>query len=69
MGGRRLSPGEGVDALEEAIDVIRALWDVDAAGAAEYEGSYYRLTAPPAAPRPSTTWASGWAPTSRGCST
>ena len=29
MGGRRLSPGEGVDALEEAIDVIRALWDVE----------------------------------------
>ena len=29
MGGRRLTPGEGVDALEEAIDVIRALWDGD----------------------------------------
>ena len=28
--GRRLTPGQGVDALEEAIDVIRALWDVDA---------------------------------------
>ena len=34
MGGRRLTPGESVEALEEAIDVIRALWDVERAGAA-----------------------------------
>ena len=27
MGGRRLTPGQAVTALEEAIDVIRALWD------------------------------------------
>src|ERR671914_2471722 len=27
MGGRRLSPGQSVDALSEAIDVIRAVWD------------------------------------------
>ena len=26
-GGRRLTPGESVDALSEAIDVIRAIWD------------------------------------------
>jgi alkanesulfonate monooxygenase SsuD/methylene tetrahydromethanopterin reductase-like flavin-dependent oxidoreductase (luciferase family) len=43
MGGRRLSPGQSVDALEEAIDVIRALWDVGEPGGARYEGSYYRL--------------------------
>ena len=27
MGGRRLTPGEGVDALDQAIDVIRGIWD------------------------------------------
>src|SRR3954449_12518042 len=27
MGGRRLRPGPSVDALEEAIGVLRALWD------------------------------------------
>lgn len=27
MGGRRLTPGEGVDALAEAIDIIRGIWD------------------------------------------
>ena len=31
MGGPRRTPGESVDALEEAIDVIRALWDVERA--------------------------------------
>ena len=29
MGGPRRTPGESVDALSEAIDVIRALWDAD----------------------------------------
>ncbi len=28
MGGRRLTPGQSVDALSEAIDVIRGMWDV-----------------------------------------
>lgn len=27
MGGERLTPGESVDALEQAIDVVRGLWD------------------------------------------
>ena len=27
MGGRRLTPGQAVDALSEAIDVIRGIWD------------------------------------------
>jgi alkanesulfonate monooxygenase SsuD/methylene tetrahydromethanopterin reductase-like flavin-dependent oxidoreductase (luciferase family) len=43
MGGRRLSPGESVDALEEAIDVIRSLWDVDQPQRARVDGSHYRL--------------------------
>ena len=43
MGGRRLGPGQSVDALEEAIDLIRSLWDVGQPGAARFDGSYYRL--------------------------
>ena len=27
MGGRRLTPGEAVDALDQAIDVVRGIWD------------------------------------------
>lgn len=27
MGGTRLTPGQGVDALDQAIDVIRGIWD------------------------------------------
>lgn len=27
MGGRRLTPGQAVDALDQAIDVIRGIWD------------------------------------------
>src|SRR5665213_1070306 len=43
MGGPRRTPGQSVDALEEAIDVIRALWDVEQPRAARVEGAYYRL--------------------------
>ena len=32
MGTPRLTPPESVEALEEAIDVIRALWDTDGRG-------------------------------------
>jgi alkanesulfonate monooxygenase SsuD/methylene tetrahydromethanopterin reductase-like flavin-dependent oxidoreductase (luciferase family) len=52
MGGPRLSPGQSVDALEEAIDVIRALWDVEQPDKATYEGSYYRLRGAARGPAP-----------------
>lgn len=40
LGGPSFSPGESVDALDEAIDVIRAVW---AADQREIEGRYYRI--------------------------
>jgi Luciferase-like monooxygenase/Hemerythrin HHE cation binding domain len=52
MGGPRRTPGESVDALEEAIDVIRALWDVEQPGAAHIDGTYYRLAGAARGPRP-----------------
>ena len=50
MGGDRLGPGQSVDALEEAIDVIRELWRTDEPGGARYEGTL--LLAEGGLPRP-----------------
>jgi alkanesulfonate monooxygenase SsuD/methylene tetrahydromethanopterin reductase-like flavin-dependent oxidoreductase (luciferase family) len=52
MGGPRRRPGESVEALEEAIDVIRALWDVEARGGARLEGRHYRLDGAKRGPAP-----------------
>jgi FAD/FMN-containing dehydrogenase len=43
MGGRHLTPGQGVDALSEAIDVIRGIWDVDDRSVLRVTGQYYQL--------------------------
>ncbi|MDQ3855146.1 MAG: LLM class flavin-dependent oxidoreductase [Chloroflexota bacterium] len=43
MGGRRLAPGEAVDALSEAIDVIRGMLDVGEGSLLRFDGDYYRL--------------------------
>ena len=42
MGGEARSPGENVQALTEAIEIIRAMWS--GAAAAQYAGTYYRLS-------------------------
>jgi alkanesulfonate monooxygenase SsuD/methylene tetrahydromethanopterin reductase-like flavin-dependent oxidoreductase (luciferase family) len=52
MGGPRLTPGQSVSALEEAIDVIRALWDVDQPGPAYVEGAHHRLEGAARGPAP-----------------
>jgi alkanesulfonate monooxygenase SsuD/methylene tetrahydromethanopterin reductase-like flavin-dependent oxidoreductase (luciferase family) len=52
MGGRRLTAGQSVDALEEAIDVIRSLWDVEQPGNVHFDGSYYRLSGAARGPAP-----------------
>src|SRR5258707_13750510 len=43
FGGPRRTPGESVEALDEAIDVIRLLWSQDRSGS--FEGKHYRLAA------------------------
>jgi alkanesulfonate monooxygenase SsuD/methylene tetrahydromethanopterin reductase-like flavin-dependent oxidoreductase (luciferase family) len=43
VGGRRLTPGQSVDALEEAIQVIRALWAADEPGGARVDGEFYSV--------------------------
>ena len=52
MGGRRLTAGQGVDALEEAIDVIRSLWNVQDPSPASFEGRFYHLDGAARGPAP-----------------
>ncbi|WP_066360380.1 LLM class flavin-dependent oxidoreductase [Herbidospora mongoliensis] len=52
MGGRRLTPGQSIEALEEAIGIIRQVWDVDARGGVRSEGAYYPVTGAKRGPAP-----------------
>ena len=49
MGGRRLTPGQSVDALSEAIDVIRAIWH---GTTVRVDGEYHRVHGAKPGPRP-----------------
>src|ERR1700737_4609527 len=49
-GGPRRTPGESVEALDEAIDVIRLLWSAERT--VSYSGKYYRLDDARPGPRP-----------------
>ena len=50
MGGPRRAPGESVEALEEAIQVIRLMWSDQSS--ARFEGRHYQLTGVRPGPRP-----------------
>src|SRR4030088_3605870 len=50
FGGPRRTPGESIEALEEAIDVIRLLWSDERS--VSFEGKYYRLADARPGPRP-----------------
>jgi alkanesulfonate monooxygenase SsuD/methylene tetrahydromethanopterin reductase-like flavin-dependent oxidoreductase (luciferase family) len=50
FGGPRRSPGESVEALDEAIDVIRLLWSSERS--VSFDGEYYRLDDARPGPRP-----------------
>ncbi len=52
MGGRRLTPGQAVQALDEAIDVIRAVWDGDAHGGVRVDGEFHRVVGAKRGPAP-----------------
>jgi len=41
VGGRRLTPLQGVKALGEAIDIIRGVWDADGPGTLNVDGEFY----------------------------
>jgi alkanesulfonate monooxygenase SsuD/methylene tetrahydromethanopterin reductase-like flavin-dependent oxidoreductase (luciferase family) len=50
MGGPRRTPGEAVEATEEAIDVIRLVWSGERG--VRYEGRHYRLAGVHTGPKP-----------------
>lgn len=52
MGGRRLSPGESVTALAEAIDVVRGIWDADERGVLRTAGEHHRVAGAKRGPAP-----------------
>ncbi|GAA1760981.1 LLM class flavin-dependent oxidoreductase [Agromyces humatus] len=52
MGGRRLTPGQAVDALSEAIDIIRGVWDQGERTRFEVDGAYYRVSGAKRGPAP-----------------
>ncbi|GAA5034059.1 LLM class flavin-dependent oxidoreductase [Microbacterium fluvii] len=52
MGEPRLTPGEAVTALEEAIDVIRELWDTSTRGGATTDGAFHHVHGAKRGPRP-----------------
>ena len=50
FGGPRRTPGETVEAIDEAIDVIRLLWSEERS--VSFEGKHYRLNDARPGPRP-----------------
>lgn len=52
MGGRRLTPAEGVRALREGIGVIREVWDTDTKGGVHHRGEFYTADGAKRGPRP-----------------
>ncbi|MCK9248687.1 MAG: LLM class flavin-dependent oxidoreductase [Solirubrobacteraceae bacterium] len=63
MGGPRRTPGASVDALVEAIEVLRLMWSGDRN--LRYDGDHYRLAgahAAPATPHPVGIWLGAYGP-------
>ncbi|WP_029287253.1 LLM class flavin-dependent oxidoreductase [Cellulomonas sp. HZM] len=52
MGAPRLTPGEAVTALEQAIDVIRGLWDTDERGVLRAGGELHHVDGAKRGPAP-----------------
>ena len=52
MGGPRRTPGESVEALEEAIDVIRAIWNPEERRGVYADGEHYRVVGAKRGPEP-----------------
>jgi alkanesulfonate monooxygenase SsuD/methylene tetrahydromethanopterin reductase-like flavin-dependent oxidoreductase (luciferase family) len=64
MGGPRRKPAEAVAALDEAIDIVRAVWDVSARSI-RHEGEHYRVVGAhpgPAPAHPVEIWLGAYQP-------
>ena len=52
MGGRRLTPGQSIVALEEAIAIMREIWATDQRGGVRVDGTYYQVKGAKRGPAP-----------------
>ncbi|MBO3663009.1 LLM class flavin-dependent oxidoreductase [Microbacterium stercoris] len=52
MGGRKLTPGQGVTALGEAIEIMRGIWDAGNRMPLRHDGEYYRVSGAKRGPKP-----------------
>ncbi|WP_206448467.1 LLM class flavin-dependent oxidoreductase [Agrococcus sp. KRD186] len=52
MGGTKLTPGQGVDALGEAIAIIREIWNTGERGGVRVDGQHHRASGAKRGPRP-----------------
>lgn len=52
MGGRRLSPGESITALEEAVAIIRDIWATEQRGGVRMDGAHYSVRGAKRGPAP-----------------
>lgn len=52
MGGRKLSVGDGITALEEALDIIRGLWDSANRSPLSTAGKFYAVSGAQRGPQP-----------------
>jgi alkanesulfonate monooxygenase SsuD/methylene tetrahydromethanopterin reductase-like flavin-dependent oxidoreductase (luciferase family) len=52
MGGTRLTPGESVDALEEALEIVRGIWAADERAALRVDGTHHRVRGAKRGPAP-----------------
>ena len=52
MGGQRLTPGQSIDALEEAIRIIREIWATGEPGGVRVNGTYYQIKGAKRGPAP-----------------
>ncbi|MEU4690149.1 LLM class flavin-dependent oxidoreductase [Actinoplanes sp. NPDC023714] len=65
MGARRLSAGQSVAALGEAIEVIRAVWDTGRTGPVGVPGTYYQIEGLKRGPAPAhdmSIWVGAYKP-------
>ena len=52
LGGRRLTPGQSIEALDEAIAIIREIWAADKPGGVRVNGTYYKVNGTKRGPAP-----------------
>ena len=52
VGGERLSPGDAVTGLEDAIRIIRGIWDVTGSGPLRVEGTVHQVNGAKRGPQP-----------------